>query len=59
MELFHIDGQEYLFYRSFPVDVAVIRATTADENGNLTMEEEPYFCESFSIAATATCMAAW
>jgi propionate CoA-transferase len=53
VQLFQIDGEEYLFYRAFPVDVAVIRATTADENGNLTMEEEPYFCESFSIAATA------
>ena len=51
VQLLQIDGKEYLFYRAFPVDVAVIRATTADENGNLTMEEEPYFCESFSIAS--------
>jgi propionate CoA-transferase len=53
LRLMNIDGEECLFYRAFPVDVAVIRATTADENGNLTMEEEPYFAESFSIACAA------
>ena len=34
------DGQEWLYMRSIPVDVAIIRATTADELGNLTMEHE-------------------
>ena len=34
------DGQEWLYMRSIPVDVAIIRATTADEHGNLTMEHE-------------------
>ncbi|GAA0904024.1 acyl CoA:acetate/3-ketoacid CoA transferase [Streptomyces thermoalcalitolerans] len=36
----HFDGREWLFYPAIGVDVAVIRATTADENGNLTMEDE-------------------
>ena len=34
------DGEEWLYFKSIPVDVAVIRATTADENGNLSMEHE-------------------
>src|SRR4029077_10419052 len=34
------DGHEWLYIRSIPVDVAIIRATTADENGNLTCEDE-------------------
>jgi propionate CoA-transferase len=34
------DGREWLYLRSIPVDVAVIRATTADEYGNLTCEDE-------------------
>lgn len=34
------DEREWLFYPAIGVDVAVIRATTADENGNLTMEDE-------------------
>jgi len=34
------DGREWLYLRSIPIDVAIIRATTADEYGNLTSEEE-------------------
>jgi len=34
------DGREWLYLRSIPVDVAIIRATTADEFGNLTCEDE-------------------
>ncbi|KAA0102388.1 acyl CoA:acetate/3-ketoacid CoA transferase [Mycolicibacterium sp. P1-18] len=34
------DGCEYLFYDAIVPDVAIIRATTADEFGNLTFEEE-------------------
>lgn len=36
-----VDGVEHIFYPSFPIDVAVIRATTADERGYLSMEGEP------------------
>ena len=40
VELITLRGEEYLFYPSPAFDVAFIRATTADENGNLTMEQE-------------------
>jgi propionate CoA-transferase len=50
VELVTLHGEEYLFYRPQPVDVAVIRGTTADERGNVTMEDEPYFGEQLSIA---------
>ena len=36
----HFDGADWLFYPAVPVDVALIRATTADPRGNLTFEEE-------------------
>lgn len=40
MEYVEVDGERYLRYRPIPIDVAIIRATTADEHGNLTMESE-------------------
>lgn len=33
-------GRELLFYRSFPIDTAWIRATVADEDGNLAVPDE-------------------
>lgn len=53
VKLVEIEGEEYLFYKSFPIDVTVIRATTADERGNLTMEDEAFIGENFSLAAAA------
>ena len=38
--LVSIDGQEYLLYQAPKPHYALIRATTADENGNLSMEDE-------------------
>jgi acyl CoA:acetate/3-ketoacid CoA transferase len=40
VELIEIKGQEWLFFPSIVPDVAIIRATTADEHGNLTFEDE-------------------
>ncbi|HEX6979732.1 MAG TPA: CoA-transferase [Alphaproteobacteria bacterium] len=48
-----IDGQEYLFYPSFPVNVAIIRGTTADENGYISFEEEPNTLGMLEIALAA------
>ena len=47
------DGEEWLFYRSIPVDAAIIRATTADENGNLSMEHEGAYLGALDQALAA------
>ncbi len=48
-----IDGEDFLFYRTVPVDVAFIRATTADTDGNLTFEEEPAVIGPLVLAQAA------
>ena len=53
ISLIEIDGQEYLMYKTFPINVAIIRATTADTRGNLTMEKEGIICECYPMAAAA------
>lgn len=40
VEYHEIAGRRYLRYRPIPIDVALIRGTTIDEHGNVTMEGE-------------------
>jgi len=47
------EGEEWLFYAGFPVDVAIIRGTTADENGNLTIDDEGAWFEILPLAQAA------
>ena len=52
-ELIEFDGEEYLFYKSFPLDVAILRGTTADEKGNISFEHESVMNEGLAVASAA------
>lgn len=53
VSLMQIDGQEYLFYKARPINVAIIRGTSADHAGNVTMEREALTLEALAIAMAA------
>ena len=50
VERIELDGQIWLRYKSFPVNIGLIRATSADARGNLTMEREGLISEVLPIA---------
>ncbi len=50
VELMQIDGEEWLRFRPFQLDIAFLRGTTADEDGNVSMEEEAIPGEMLSTA---------
>ena len=53
VERLTLDGETWLRYRTFPIHVALIRATSADARGNLSMERESLIGEVLPIAQAA------
>ena len=53
VRLVELGGREYLWYPSFPIDAAIIRGTTADDDGNLTLEHEGTFSGVLAQAMAA------
>ena len=53
VQVVEFDDDEWLFYRAIPIDVAVIRGTTADELGNLSMEHEGAYLGGLDQAIAA------
>ena len=50
VEVVDLAGEEWLFFKPVPVNVAFLRGTTADEDGNVTMEQEAVLGEMLAMA---------
>lgn len=50
VRLLQIDGEEHLFYPRWPLNVGFLRATSADEYGNLSFEDEPLLSCALALA---------
>ena len=53
VEAVHFRGDDYLFYPSFPIHCAFVRATAADAHGNLSTHEEAFHHELLAVAQAA------
>lgn len=53
IEVRQLDGEEYLYFKPPQVDVALIRGTTVDERGNLTLDREGVLTDALTIAQAA------
>ena len=50
VERVNILGEEKLLYKAFPIDIALLRGTYADEAGNVTLEKEVVTYEATALA---------
>jgi propionate CoA-transferase len=48
-----INGETFLFYPTWPIDVAIVRASSADEHGNLSFEDEPLTSSNIGLVLAA------
>jgi len=53
VEVVEIDGRELLRYKPFPIDIAIIRGSFADAQGNVSLDQEPANLDIYAVALAA------
>ena len=51
VRLMQIDGRDYLFYKAFKIDACILHASLADEDGNISAENEPLKSDLLELAS--------
>ena len=51
VSLMEVDGEEYLFYKAVPLDVCFLKGSYADEDGNISFENESVLIDPLEIAS--------
>lgn len=51
VELVNVCGKDLLYYKAFPIDICLLKASLADEDGNISCENEPLLLEQLEMAA--------
>lgn len=47
----NIEGEDYLFYKSFPIDICFIKGSLGDESGNISLNREALISDQLEMAA--------
>ncbi len=50
-EVVQIDGREYLRYLPFPIHACLLKGSISDDEGNISLDEEPANVDTYAIAA--------
>ncbi len=50
VELVNVCGKDLLYYKAFPINICILKATYADEDGNISSEGEPLLLEQLEMA---------
>ena len=53
VELIELGGEKYLRYKPFPVNVAIIRGSAADGQGNVSLDQEAANLDAYAVALAA------
>jgi propionate CoA-transferase len=53
VKVIEIDGREYLRYLPIKIDVALLKGSFADDDGNISLDQEPANVDIYAMAAAA------